>query len=79
MLTQYHNGPLAIPPLWGGKITVKFSLVLYKSQHSDMIHVVDKSKFYLYGQDTGTELLKSQLKTPTEKNCLQISLTTSKE
>lgn len=32
-----------------------------------MLHVVDKSKFYFYGQDTGTELLKSQLKTPTEK------------
>ena len=28
-----------------GEITVKFRLVLYKSQHSDMIHVVDKSKF----------------------------------
>lgn len=59
-------------PLWqvchyGGKITVKFSFVSYKCQHSDMLHVVYKSKFHLYGQNTGTELLRSHLKTPTEK------------
>lgn len=51
----------------GENITVKFGLVLYKSQHRDMLHVVYKSKFHLYGQNTGTELLRSHLKTPTEK------------
>lgn len=68
MLAQFHNAPLAILPLWGvGDIAVKFCLVLYRSQHSDMLHVVYESKFYLYGQDTGTELLRPHLKTPTEK------------
>lgn len=49
------------------KITVTFRLVLYKSQHSGMLHVVYKSKFYFYGQNAGPELLRSHLKTPTEK------------
>lgn len=67
-LSQYHNAPLAIPPLCGrGEIAVTFRLVLYRSQHSDILHGVYKSTFYLYGQDTGTELLRSHLKTPTEK------------
>lgn len=61
------------------KITVKCSLVLNKSQHSDMLHVVYKSKFHLYGQNTGTELLSSHLKIPTEwENCLLFNLTVSK-
>lgn len=50
----------------GKKITVKFHLVLYKSQHSGMLHVVYKSESYFYGQNAGPELLRSHLKTPTE-------------
>lgn len=63
---QYHNDPLAILPLWREKLLL-FSLVLYKSQHSDILNVVYKSKFHLFGQNTGTEVLRSHLKIPTKK------------
>lgn len=60
MTIQYHNDPLAILSLWREKLL--FSLVLYRSQQGDILNVVYKSKFYLYGQNIGTELLRSHLK-----------------
>lgn len=58
--------PLGDSATVGEHITLKFSLMLNKSQHSDILHVVYKSKFHLYEQNTSTELLRSYLKTPTE-------------